>query len=175
MATFFSADLHLGHKNIIDFCKRPFKNVVEMESALIERFNSRLTPQDILYLLGDISFHQADMKKFFDSLNTKNVHVILGNHDPDKKNWHPSIQSYSDLKGIRIGDDYIHLCHYPMLSWNRQFHGSYHLFGHVHGSTEGVGRSMDVGVDTNDYYPYEWSEIKERLSKIPYPGQNRTR
>lgn len=39
--------------------------------------------------------------------------------------------------------------------------------GHVHGKMPGIGRQMDVGVDTNGFYPYSWEEIKERLSVVP--------
>ena len=33
---------------------------------------------------------------------------------------------------------------------NRRIHGSWHLFGHVHGRNPGVGRSHDVGLDNKD-------------------------
>jgi RNA ligase (TIGR02306 family) len=38
-------------------------------------------------------------------------------------------------------------------------HGSIHLFGHSHGSLQGIGKSMDVGVDTHNLYPYHLDEI----------------
>lgn len=40
--------------------------------------------------------------------------------------------------------------------------GVMHLFGHIHLSNESKimrGRSMDVGVDGNDFKPYELREI----------------
>jgi hypothetical protein len=33
---------------------------------------------------------------------------------------------------------------------------------------EGHGKSMDVGVDTNNFYPYSFDQISERLSKIEF-------
>ena len=38
---FFTADLHLGHKNILEYCNRPFANVKEMDEALIARLQNR--------------------------------------------------------------------------------------------------------------------------------------
>jgi len=34
MATWFTADLHLGHRNIIDYCDPPFADVEAMNRAL---------------------------------------------------------------------------------------------------------------------------------------------
>ena len=49
----FTADFHLGHKNIIRYCNRPFQTVEEMNQEILERLNSRVKPTDILYFLGD--------------------------------------------------------------------------------------------------------------------------
>ena len=39
MATWFTADLHLGHRNIIDYCDRPFTDVDVMNRALVDNWN----------------------------------------------------------------------------------------------------------------------------------------
>ncbi|WP_275667827.1 metallophosphoesterase family protein [Paramagnetospirillum kuznetsovii] len=39
MTNFFTADLRLGHANIIKLCKRPFEDVVAMDRAIIDRWN----------------------------------------------------------------------------------------------------------------------------------------
>jgi len=39
MTTWFTADLHLGHRNIIEYCNRPFADVDEMNRALIANWN----------------------------------------------------------------------------------------------------------------------------------------
>jgi calcineurin-like phosphoesterase family protein len=49
----FTADFHLGHKNIIRYCNRPFQTVEEMNQEILERLNSRVKANDILYFLGD--------------------------------------------------------------------------------------------------------------------------
>ena len=78
---FFTADLHLGHTNIIKYCKRPFQNVDEMNAKLIENWNETVSDKDEIYVVGDFAF-----------MGTKNVEEILkhlrgrkyllrGNHD----------------------------------------------------------------------------------------------
>lgn len=73
------------------------------------------------------------------------------------------------------------LCHYPFFTWEQSHHGAWHLHGHSHGglgrmnryqkiiksppTTLEDGHSMDVGVDTNDFYPYSLSEIALILRK----------
>ena len=40
--TFFTSDQHLGHKNIIRLCNRPFKTLEEMNNVLVERWNASI-------------------------------------------------------------------------------------------------------------------------------------
>lgn len=54
MSIFFTADLHFWHENIIQYCQRPFASADEMNSALISNWNARVTPDDTVYILGDV-------------------------------------------------------------------------------------------------------------------------
>ena len=44
---YYIADTHFGHKNVIEFDKRPFENIAEMDRALITNWNSRVTDNDM--------------------------------------------------------------------------------------------------------------------------------
>ncbi len=46
MTRFFTADLHLGHRNIIEYSGRPFRDADEMNAALVERWNDFVSPDD---------------------------------------------------------------------------------------------------------------------------------
>ena len=54
--TWFSSDQHFGHSNIIKFMLRPFADVEEMDYALITNWNSVVSPEDSVYVVGDFSF-----------------------------------------------------------------------------------------------------------------------
>ena len=51
--TWFTSDFHLGHRNIIRYCNRPFQSTGEMDAAILDNLNSRVQQNDILYFLGD--------------------------------------------------------------------------------------------------------------------------
>jgi len=51
----FTSDHHFGHKNIIEFSKRPFANVEEMNAELVKRWNERIAKEDKVYHLGDFA------------------------------------------------------------------------------------------------------------------------
>ena len=39
MRVFLTSDLHFGHKNIIEYEKRPFRNVEDMNAGIIKNWN----------------------------------------------------------------------------------------------------------------------------------------
>jgi calcineurin-like phosphoesterase family protein len=46
--TWFTADFHLGHANIIRYCNRPFSTVEEMDQTILERLNASVKVNDVL-------------------------------------------------------------------------------------------------------------------------------
>lgn len=134
---FYIADWHYNHANILAYDNRPFKTVEEMNTALVERWNSVVTPTDTVYVLGDMFWGgEAKAVSVLDSLNGKKV-LIVGNHDRCKnaefKKRFVQIASYMEIVD---GARHVVLCHYPMPCFKNHFHGWYHLYGHVHSSFE---------------------------------------
>jgi calcineurin-like phosphoesterase family protein len=54
-----------------------------------------------------------------------------------------------------------------MRTWEKSHYNSWHLFGHSHGKLPSFGKSFDIGVDTNDFYPYSFDEVKKIMDKLP--------
>lgn len=174
MTVWFTADTHFGHSNIIRFCNRPFGDIEEHDEALIANWNAVVQPADTVYHLGDFAFRSAqDPNSYAKRLNGKKF-LLLGNHDnPNRlpKEHFTVLGHYYELKQKDFDTSVtappgLILCHYPFASWARAFHGSYHLFGHVHGRSLEYDKNslrMDVGVDAHHFYPVSYAEIKTAM------------
>ena len=46
--TYLIADTHFNHKRIIEYCKRPYSNVEEMNEDLIRKWNNVVSKNDIV-------------------------------------------------------------------------------------------------------------------------------
>lgn len=60
MATWFTADLHLGHTNIIRYSARPFLDAEAMNRALIDGWNEVVEDDDDVWVLGDVAMGKID-------------------------------------------------------------------------------------------------------------------
>jgi calcineurin-like phosphoesterase family protein len=163
MKYFFTSDHHFSHNNIIKFCNRPFSSVTEMNDEMIDRYNSVVNKRDIVFIVGDFSF-DTKPKNHFDKLNGQKF-LIKGNHDKKKTIDLPWAGVF-DIKEVVINKQPIVLHHYSMRSWNKSFHGSWHLYGHSHGTLPPHGLSFDVGVDTNNFYPYSFDDVVEKMKTL---------
>src|SRR4051794_35883434 len=103
MTVWFTADLHLGHANIIKYCQRPFlspeekrlaeadprgkfrisdETVRRHDDALIDAINAQVEPTDMLWILGDFCWGRRDEAEHYrQRIVCENVNLIWGNHD----------------------------------------------------------------------------------------------
>jgi len=182
---FFISDLHISHKNIIKYDNRPYSDLEEMHVDLIKRWNEVVQPEDIVYYLGDLSFGRSDTAKWFVNAINGKISYIMGNHDNMKDivklgRWE-NVHEYGteifvkdeDNKKARGSQGYqqIVMSHYPILSWNREHHGSWMIHGHCHGSLMKSNQDyykrkvLDVGCNCIDYRPISYGEIKNIMTK----------
>ncbi len=155
MANYYTSDLHIEHKRITEYTDRSL--VVSQEDHtdwVIDLINSTVKPGDTLFNLGDFVFSK-DPKEIVEIIERINCHVVCikGNHDSNttwKKVKTNKVISFQDYKEMKLKDGQ-HLCmfHFPMHVWHRQHYGSYHAHGHTHGSYQGQGRILDVGLDNS--------------------------
>ena len=167
---FFTADLHLGHANIIKHCDRPFSSVEEMDEHLITAWNSCVQPNDSVYILGDFIFRSTLSPDNYLSRLKGKKHLLLGNHDT---NW---IKKVDLTKYFKTVDKYLEishcqhrmiLCHYPLMSWNSMSKGSYMIHGHIHNNRgasyfpmlQKMPNLLNAGVDINDFRPVRFDEL----------------
>ncbi|WP_297419138.1 metallophosphoesterase [Clostridium sp.] len=93
------SDTHFNHKNIIDYCNRPFKSVTEMDNTIIQNWNNTVTNEDIIIHCGDFVLGTSDeIRSYAKQLNGKKI-LILGNHDRKGKGFFESC-GFQVIKGI---------------------------------------------------------------------------
>lgn len=171
---FFTADHHFHHKNIIQFCNRPFSSVEEMNREMIGNWNDTVGHKDIVYHLGDFCFGNK-AEEVFSQLNGK-VFVVPGNHDawmkgydsgyPFRTNSGSPVEILPSIYLLKGYETPIVLCHYPLRSWQGSYNGSYSLFGHEHGNLKPHGFSFDVGVDVWDYAPVSLERVFKSMKNL---------
>ena len=143
---FLISDTHLHHANIIKYCHRPYKTAEEMDTDIIQKWNSVVGPNDIVWHLGDFAFfkrtkEQCETNKELIRMLNGTIHLVLGNHDRHVDNrllfWYNMGFGKVYDKPLLFMDNYI-LSHEPLLTKNK-IDLTYHpklknIHGHVHNS-----------------------------------------
>lgn len=160
---YFTSDLHLGHSNIIKYCRRPFQNSTEsmlidlaykgiiplselsisedstekMDIQIIKSINSVVGKNDHLVILGDFCFGGS---KFKEKMVQKYVDLIncknttlILGNHDEKEIMIKYFKNVYDYCVFNIYGRNIVTCHYPMRSWYKQNKDSWMLYGHTHG------------------------------------------
>lgn len=175
----FTADNHFWHKNVIDYCNRPFETVEEMNAELVRRWNITVSKQELIYILGDFALAGVNKtRSLIEQLNGTKV-LIMGNHDAT---------NHKAKKWLEMGMDDIHECfqiehfgfkinisHFPYRGYEideRKFtnqledDGNFLLHGHVHEAWKVRNKMINVGVDQWNYAPVSLPEILKEIQTI---------
>lgn len=96
------SDTHFSHKNIIEYCNRPFGSLEEMNECIIRNWNTVVNPDDIVYFLGD--FCKGNNCVLTELLGQKIF--IRGNHDKHFPHFMYSYQklTYRGIKFVMVHD-----------------------------------------------------------------------
>lgn len=78
---YYISNLHLLHRNVTragnNFDDRPFDNLKEMHSIIKEKWNTKVTHDDMVYILWDIAMHGRQeefyFKKCLQDMNTDDL------------------------------------------------------------------------------------------------------
>lgn len=185
---FFTSDTHFGHKNIIRYSNRPFRDVSHMNEMLIKNWNDTVGPDDTVYHLGDVALGPWEAwDNVLTRLNGYKI-LVVGNHDRIFKGEKPRMQErfaehydkwfdevHHNLRGLWLDDGTIaDLSHFPYesdhteearyMEYRLPDRGRVLVHGHVH-TTDIVTRSkrgaiqVHVGVDAHRYSPVSEDEV----------------
>lgn len=185
MARYFTSDLHFGHTRIVELAYRPYTSVDEMNEDLIDRWNATVTPDDEVWVIGDLVMgHRNDNLPLVGRLNGT-IMLVPGNHDHvhpmherQRPRWTPEYEQYVQITDpaftTDIGGNPVQVSHFPYdgdhtdderyLDQRPTDHGLPLIHGHVHGewlvrnSRQGTPM-LNVGVDVHDYVPIHEDEV----------------
>jgi|WetSurMetagenome_2_1015567.scaffolds.fasta_scaffold00759_5 calcineurin-like phosphoesterase family protein len=159
----FTSDCHFNHDQDFIYNRRyGLDNREDYTEYLISLWNLHISPDDVVFDLGDFIFQDGIGTKAFSILSKLNgQHYLLwGNHNSgiktvfkDQVHYPYTILDKVHYLGhyaeIVVDKQPIVLCHYPIVSWNDMVHGTWMLHGHSHGSFPDTdfGRIQDVGLD----------------------------
>ncbi len=175
MSHWFTSDTHAWHQNIIRYSNRPWSRAGTMTEALADNINACVQANDTLFHLGDFSWgHKLRVEGFRSMINCKHIVLVLGNHDKlirEDLELHKLFDNVCEIAELNYGrgkGEHRHkivLLHYAMRVWNASSHGSWHLYGHSHGTLTDDPNSLsfDVGVDCWDYKPVSLDQVREKM------------
>lgn len=161
--SYWTADTHISHPNIIEHCKRPVKDIEEMNEWIVREWNAvvpefvgaRQRTRPIVFHLGDVIFGRegtnwtrASAEEWLGRLHGEII-LVLGNHDRQTEIWKWSTRFKEVFNQLELkfrdpevsahdGLDATHkhrmfMDHYRQATWNGVGRGTWHLYGHSHG------------------------------------------
>ncbi|MET4638414.1 metallophosphoesterase [Mycetocola sp. 2940] len=195
MTTWWTSDTHFSHENIIKYCNRPFRDVQEMNEALIEKWNSTVSPDDVVYHLGDLALGQAIEQQIALTARLEgHKHLVPGNHDriaesfEGRRNDAKFLPLYEDAGWSilpekfehSIGERRVVVCHFPYVGdsldedryrlYRPRNSGLPIIHGHVHNLFATLGRQFNVGVDVRGFAPVDEAVIVRWLESLEGMG-----
>lgn len=183
---FICSDLHLSHDKDFIFIPRGFSSIEEHDAEIVRRWNSVVSPDDIVYVLGDVIVLNLESgMKYLEQLNG-HIYIIPGNHDSVHKIEEykklPNVQVLNAVCGgllpasamIKYKKYYLCLSHFPTLCNNYDEDKPLkarciNLCGHSH--TKDKFADMDKGIiyhvemDAHDCYPIELDKVIEEIKE----------
>jgi calcineurin-like phosphoesterase family protein len=166
--TFVISDTHFGHANIIKFVDknnnniRPFSDVEEMDSYMIEKWNSVVKDGDRVYHLGDVVINRRCLP-ILDKLNGKKV-LIKGNHDIFRLRDY--VKYFDDIRAYKVIPEYgIIMSHIPihpesLKRWKLNIHG------HLHNNKLDDPKYKNVSVECINYTPLNLKELTNEVKDV---------
>lgn len=173
-----TSDWHFNHDREFIWKPRGFKSVGEMNFELLARHNMIVSPEDTVYVLGDLMLGE-DSKEGLTFISRINGHkiVIAGNHDTKRRR-----EMYERELGLQVLDAttltyngyHFYLSHYPTLTANLEKESlkqcTINLYGHTHqieNFYNDIPFMYHVGVDSHGCAPVSIDQaIKDMKAKV---------
>lgn len=166
---YYTADVHFGHEKVLQFDERPFETIEEHDRVIIERWNTKVKPEDQVYILGDFCvFSKKKPGYYLEQLNGRK-YLIVGNHDHALLKDPEALSQFEMVEKMYFLNDRdyrIVLCHFPLAEWHQYYRGSWHIYGHIHKKKDRAfqflrdeEKALNSGIMINHYEPVTMEEL----------------
>jgi calcineurin-like phosphoesterase family protein len=165
MTTFFIGDTHFGHKNILNFTRtdgsplRSFTTIEEMDEHLVEKWNSVVKDNDLVYHMGDVVMNRKNLP-IVRRLKGRKV-LIRGNHDTAP--IAELMMYFEEIYGTYCLKDLI-LSHIPIAKESLERFGT-NVHGHLHAHNLNDTAYFNVSAEQIDYTPISLEELRKRIEE----------
>ena len=173
---FFTSDTHFSQKRTLEYSRRPFVDVQDMDLALISNWNKRITMNDTVIHAGDFGDIKT-LKETIGNLNFGKLIWVMGNYDRTEALFIRQIIKETK-RDIELRDDYqftqkdkngkpvtFYVVHEPKTfttiksGHEPTYPSEFVLFGHIHGRGQGKGNGTDIGTDCHKYTPISMDDV----------------
>lgn len=176
MKRYWTADWHIFDEEIIDFCKRPHKNIDHAIKRILGDANMRAKKEDILWHVGDFAVKRPALhpRDIIPRVDAKLI-LVEGNHDDNN-----GVKADFKYSVVRVGKYRVLVTHYPtfnlfnevidksswdFLRFNARNLADFAVCGHVHDKWQVAVDdrtsmvNINVGLDVNNYRPVSDQEL----------------
>jgi calcineurin-like phosphoesterase family protein len=149
---FFTADTHFGSKRTLEFSRRPYRDIKEMDRAMVANWNSTVGEEDTIYHLGDFGVT--------DNIRELRGHIIFlpGNYDNEETiaALRERCEIIEPNTLIHRGNDTFQLVHEPD---EAEASDQFFLYGHIHKLQMVKRNALNVGVDCHHFTPLSLEDV----------------
>ena len=145
-----------------------------MNEAIVERWNQKVQPSDVVFILGDVMLGDNDKGIGYISRLNGKLYVIRGNHDTDTRvtlyRESNHILEVYNAYYLRYNGYHFYLTHYPCLTGNLEKETlkqmTLNLSGHTHSKNKffyDLPYVYNVAMDAHNCAPVSIDEIIEDM------------
>lgn len=172
-----TSDTHFCHNRDFLYKPRGFNSVWDMNEAIIKNWNSVVSWEDEVYLLGDVMLNNnAEGVKCLNRLAGK-IYIITGNHDTSNRvqeyvNIRPNILHLGLATILKYNGYTFYLSHYPTITNNYDVdkplkNRVINLCGHTHTENPFIdankGLIYHCELDAHKMYPVLIDDVIEDI------------
>lgn len=164
MDTYFIADTHFGDDNIRRYENRPFETTEQMNEVLISKWNSTVSENDEVYILGD--FGADGYEKDILSVLKGTKYLVKGNHDTKSNEYYREV-GFKEVYDLPVLYKNFWILSHDAIYVNRNMPYA-NLFGHVHNNPivkDYSSQHFCVSAERIDYAPISFDEIVRIVKK----------